>query len=218
MKRIITFLLPIFLLLTSVMSILLTAKKWIQIEYRLPGFPQDPFGFTLEDRLFWAAIDIDYLLNRSGPEYFDTYRLDDGRPMHNERELRHMEDVKQLIQAVRYVWVGGLISLVSLSAVLVHVGSYMTVLEGFYGGSRATLIIMVVLILGVIAAFGLIFVGFHRLFFEGNTWIFSYSDTFIRLYPERFWQDTFIYVAFFTIVEALVILFLTRRLIGNHAG
>ena len=39
------------------------------------------------------------------------------------------------------------------------------------------------------------FAGFHSLFFEGDSWIFRYSDTLIRLFPIRFWQDTFLLAA-----------------------
>ncbi len=37
---------------------------------------------------------------------------------------------------------------------------------------------------------------FHGLFFNGNTWLFAYSDTLIRLFPIRFWEDTFLTSAF----------------------
>jgi uncharacterized membrane protein len=36
-----------------------------------------------------------------------------------------------------------------------------------------------------------LFVGFHQLFFDPNTWTFLFSDTLIRLFPERFWQVAF---------------------------
>jgi len=70
----------------------------------------------------------------------------------------------------------------------------------------------VVFSIGVFFAFGVLFVGFHRIFFEGSTWIFPYSDTFIRLYPERFWRDTFVYVVFMTLVEAILIFLVARYL------
>jgi uncharacterized membrane protein len=41
-------------------------------------------------------------------------------------------------------------------------------------------------------AFHVIFVAFHNVFFQAGTWQFLFSDTLIRLFPERFWQDTFI--------------------------
>jgi integral membrane protein (TIGR01906 family) len=39
------------------------------------------------------------------------------------------------------------------------------------------------------------FAGFHALFFEGDSWLFLYSDTLIRLFPLRFWQDAFLWAA-----------------------
>ena len=40
-----------------------------------------------------------------------------------------------------------------------------------------------------------LFEGFHSLFFEGDSWLFLYSDTLIRLFPLRFWQDAFLIAA-----------------------
>lgn len=39
------------------------------------------------------------------------------------------------------------------------------------------------------------FAGFHSLFFEGDSWLFLFSDTLIRLFPLRFWQDAFLFAA-----------------------
>jgi integral membrane protein (TIGR01906 family) len=190
-----------------------TAKWWVQIEYRLPGFPEDRFGFTLEDRLYWSAIDIDYLLSDKELDYFDDLRLEDGSPMHNQRELRHMDDVKRLIHAVWYVLGIGLILGLILEVSLGVFAESRVALETLKKGARNTLILVGLLILGVIVGFGVLFVGFHRVFFEGNTWIFLFSDTFIRLYPERFWRDTFIFFALITAVVGVVIYLLSNLLL-----
>jgi len=205
-------LLPIVIVLTSVRILLLTAKGWVPIEYNLPGFPQDRYGFSLEDRLYWASIDIKFLLNEDGLEYFDGLRLGDGSPMHNERELEHMDDVKRLMQVVWKVWGVGFIFIILLILLLWKVGGAYVALQGLMVGARGTLILMVVFSIGVFFAFGVLFVGFHRIFFEGSTWIFPYSDTFIRLYPERFWRDTFVYVVFLTLVEAILVFLVARYL------
>jgi hypothetical protein len=68
----------VLLVLGTVHLILATAKLWISIEYRLPGFPDDAYGFTLEDRLYWSSIDLDFLFSDEGTEYFDEYVLDNG--------------------------------------------------------------------------------------------------------------------------------------------
>ena len=205
-------LLPIVIVLTSVRILLLTAKSWVQIEYNLPGFPQDRYGFSLEDRLYWASIDIDFLLNEDGLEYFDGLRLEDGAPMHNERELKHMEDVKQLMQVAWRVWGAGLVLVILMIFILWRVGTPSAALHGLMVSSRGTIILMVVFTIGVVFAFGVLFVGFHRIFFEGSTWIFPYSDTFIRLYPERFWRDTFVFAVLLTLFEAVLIYIAARYL------
>jgi integral membrane protein (TIGR01906 family) len=205
-------LLPIVIVLTSVRILLLTAKGWMQIEYNLPGFPQDRYGFSLEDRLYWASIDIEFLLNEDGMEYFDDLRLEDGTPMHNERELRHMEDVKHLMHVAWNVWGVGFIIVILLIIMLWRVGGASVALQGLMVSSRGMIILMVVFSIGVAFSFGVLFVGFHRIFFESSTWIFPYSDTFIRLYPERFWRDTFVYVVIVTLFEAIPIFLAARFL------
>jgi len=56
-----TLLIPIFLLGLG-LRILLT-PLFYNVEYRLPWFPPDTYGFTQEDRLRWAPYAVDYLLN-----------------------------------------------------------------------------------------------------------------------------------------------------------
>jgi integral membrane protein (TIGR01906 family) len=190
-----------------------TARWWVQIEYRLPGFPADRYGFTLEDRLYWSAIDIEYLLNEDDLDYFDDFRLEDGSPMHNQRELRHMDDVKRLLHVVWYVLGIGLILGLILEVSLGIYADSRVALETLKKGARNTLILVGLIILGVIVSFGVLFVGFHRIFFEGNTWLFLFSDTFIRLYPERFWRDTFIFLALITAVMGVLVYLLSNLLL-----
>ena len=60
------------------------------------------------------------------------------------------------------------------------------------------MMLIAALILFVLVAFTQVFTLFHRVFFEGNTWIFLFSDTLIRLFPIRFWQDAFIFAGVLT--------------------
>jgi hypothetical protein len=73
LSGVIRFILPILLILSSVWIILQMANYWIPLEYRMPGFPDDPYGFTLEDRLYWSRVDVAYLQNDEGVEYFNAY-------------------------------------------------------------------------------------------------------------------------------------------------
>jgi integral membrane protein (TIGR01906 family) len=58
--------------------------------------------------------------------------------------------------------------------------------------------------LGLVAGVGILlnpnvfwqfFTLFHQVFFTGDSWLFYYSDTLIRLFPIRFWQDAFLWAA-----------------------
>jgi integral membrane protein (TIGR01906 family) len=46
-------------------------------------------------------------------------------------------------------------------------------------------------VIGVLAytSFDWFFVLFHRVFFQGDSWLFAYSDTLIQLFPVQFWMD-----------------------------
>jgi hypothetical protein len=70
-------------------------------------------------------------------------------------------------------------------------------------GSWTTVWVMGGLGLLVLLAFPVFFTGFHRIFFSGDTWLFLYSDTLIRLFPLQFWQDASLGLALLTLAQAL---------------
>ncbi len=206
---VVTMLIPPTLVLTNVR--LLLTRGFLQIEYRLPGFPEDPYGFALEDRLHWAPIALDYLLNDEGTEFLRGLRFEDGNPVYNERELRHMDDVKRLTQAALRLWLLGLAVIAAGLALLAWRAGGREAWRAVSVGGRLTLGLMVALGLALTLSFSFVFVGFHRIFFEGDTWIFHYSDTLIRLFPERFWQDAFLFIAGATAAEAAALWGIGRR-------
>src|SRR3972149_2425465 len=74
--------------------------------------PADPYGFTKEDRLQYSAIALAYLLNDAGIEFLGDLTLPPekvvnsaiGDRMYNDRELKHMLDVKNVVRGVLAVW------------------------------------------------------------------------------------------------------------------
>jgi integral membrane protein (TIGR01906 family) len=210
--RLIVILLPVVLILAGVRLILVAAPLWIPIEYRMPGFPQDSYGFTLEDRVKWSQVDMDFLLRGDTIEYFDAIFLEDGSPMHNERELVHMEDVKDLVDLTQLFFFLGLLLILAFGIILANRASVSVLGDALYSGGRSTLILMGIIAVALVVAFGVFFVGFHKIFFSGDTWLFAYSDTFIRLYPERFWRDTFALLAIATGVMAWILMLVGKRI------
>jgi integral membrane protein (TIGR01906 family) len=72
------------------------------------------------------------------------------------------------------------------------------------GGWLTAGMIVAILIL-VATSFDALFTQFHYLFFEGDTWLFYYSDTLIRLFPMKFWQDAFALLGGLTLLASLLI-------------
>jgi integral membrane protein (TIGR01906 family) len=205
----ITLIIPFFLMMTSIR--ILFSPVFIQLEYRAPGFPEDLYGFTLEDRLHWSRVSLDYLLNNEGIEYLGDQRLPDGSPLYNERELSHMLDVKILVQQMIRVWSVLLIVFVGLVLWAWRGGWMPAFLRALSNGGKLTLALIALILVGVAISFRQLFTYFHQIFFTGDTWLFNYSDTLIRLFPLRLWQDGFIAMGVLTILGAAALILIHRK-------
>jgi integral membrane protein (TIGR01906 family) len=176
------------------------------LEYRMPGFPADPYGFTLEQRLEYSRLSVNYLTNDAGISFLGDLRFPEGqqaplsscRPpedctrLFNDSELGHMLDVKNTVTAAMRVLNGALVLLLGF-ALWAWRGNWSAAYQrGLERGGWLTAILIAAVLLFVILAFNVIFVLFHQVFFQAGTWTFPTSDTLIRLFPERFWQDTFL--------------------------
>jgi integral membrane protein (TIGR01906 family) len=194
------------LVLAAVRSLLF---PWFPaLEYRMPGFPEDPFGFTLEQRLEYSRLAVEYLVNDADISFLGDLRFPPGQQapprscqppedctrLFNDRELQHMQDVKNTVRAALWVFNAGLLLLLLLGVGAWRGGWIAAYQAGIERGGWGTLFLMGAIVLLVVLAFNVIFVAFHQVFFEAGTWSFPYSDTLIRLFPERFWQDTFLAV------------------------
>lgn len=183
------------------LRILLT-PLYYTIEYNMPYFPEDEYGFTKEDRLKWAKPSVEYLINDADISYLGNLKFDDGTPIYGERELSHMHDVKVVVQGALQVWYIANVILLVLAVIALRNGWTSSYLNGLRRGGWW--MIGLALTLGFIAGAGILlnpdifwafFSWFHSLFFEGDSWLFYYSDTLIRLFPIRFWQDAVIAMA-----------------------
>src|SRR5512138_804846 len=83
---------------------LLLTPMYLQLEYGLPGFPPDEYGFTTEERLRWGTYGINYLLIDAQPSYLGSLRFESGEPVFTEREVGHMRDVKLVVGDLLRWW------------------------------------------------------------------------------------------------------------------
>ena len=186
----VTLLTPIFLTLLGI-RILLT-PIFPEIEYRMPNFPPDSYGFSQTERIHWAKNAIEYLNNDAGPEFLGNLTFADGSPLYKESEVNHMLDVKILIQVAMNLWGAAFASLIALG-IWAKLGKWEQAYRlGAKRGGWLTLILTGTLAVIASINFWEFFAQFHHIFFEGESWIFLYSDTLIRLFPMRLWQDAFI--------------------------
>jgi integral membrane protein (TIGR01906 family) len=204
-----TLLLPLALTFLGVR--LLLTHGFPEIEYRLPGFPKDGYGFNLQERLHWSKISIDYLLNDADISFLGTLRFPDGTPLFNERELSHMHDVKKVVQPVLWVGYGTWLFMLGLGAWARYGGWWQEYVYAIRRGGWVTAALVV--LIGVFGAisFWQFFTLFHALFFSGDSWQFLFSDTLIRLFPLRFWQDAFLFAGSLDLLSGLALGVSLRR-------
>lgn len=131
------------------------------------------------------------------------------RPLFNEKEIHHMDDVQKLFKLVRDTrLVAGavllILPLVGLglggSAFLSRLGTLLTI------GGVVTVVLLGLAGLLSLVDFSQAFVTFHELAFSNDLWMLDpRSDYLIMLYPEGFWLDATLRIAMLSAVEAVVI-------------
>lgn len=205
---IVTVLTPLVILMIAIR--LLMVPLFAQIEYRLPGFPEDPYGFTLEDRLKWSAPSIRFLTNGDELSDLASLRFEDGEPIYNDRELSHMADVKAVVTGMRIGLTAAMLVLLAVEIIALRGAWREDLLLAYQRGGWAVIGLIVAILMFVLIAFDQLFTWFHMLFFQSGTWQFYTSDTLIRLFPIRFWQDAFIIVGVLSLVFGGLLILLCR--------
>ena len=190
----------------SVLSILvLLSPLFMNLEYRRPGFPEDSYGFSTGERLDFGNQTRKYLISNQTLDVLIDLSFDSGEPIYIERELSHLEDVKIVLQDLIQVFYGA-------AAVFTLGGFYARAKDWFdgyliaiYRGGRLTASLLVIILGLTLISFQSLFTNFHRIFFEGDSWLFYYSDSLIRLFPVQFWQDIFLVFGLLTLAGGVML-------------
>ena len=190
--------LSIPIILSTLSILVLLSPVFTNLEYRRPGFPEDSYGFSTAERLEYGNLTRRYLITNQSLDVLRELQFENGDPLYKERELTHLEDVKVVI--------GGLLGVFS-AALVVTFGGYLAhrkawqadFLRAVSRGGRLTAIFLLATLFLTLISFRALFTSFHLLFFEGDSWLFLTSDTLIRLFPIRFWQDVFLVFGLLTL-------------------
>jgi integral membrane protein (TIGR01906 family) len=203
LKIVVGLLLPILLVVGAVR--LLVTDQYLAFEYGKTDFSPDPFGFDQAQRLKYASANFEYVRESQPIDALANQQLN-GSPLYNARELKHMQDVQNVYQAVWRLWQ---IALALILLVAVALARRAETRDGLavaiqWGGIISATLVAAVGLLAVIA-WRLWFVAFHKIFFAAGTWMFNYSDTLIRLFPEKFWFDAALTISGFSLIGGLLV-------------
>ncbi|MCX7839569.1 MAG: TIGR01906 family membrane protein [Anaerolineae bacterium] len=193
----ITLAVPIVLILTNVLIFMNPA--WLAYQYSKPDFPPS-VRFTPAERYHFASESIEYVRGNRTLEQFKALGVYDAR------EIKHMIDVRELVDKVKVVLPVTAILLIGALVVLAREKANRALAaRGLMHGAVLTVGLFVAL--GLFAAFGFqtFFTLFHQIFFEGDSWLFNYTDSLIQFYPLPFWYETSLALVGLTVLEAIVI-------------
>jgi integral membrane protein (TIGR01906 family) len=116
-----------------------------------------------------------------------------------------MLDVKEVLQSALVVWYISLAGIFLLGGWAYWGGWMQAFKKGLSRGGWITTGIIAVILVAVLVAFSVFFVFFHQIFFESGTWVFRFSDTLIRLFPQRFWRDIFIVIGLLSLAGGVAL-------------
>jgi integral membrane protein (TIGR01906 family) len=202
LQAVIVLTLPVVLVVGS--ARLVMTEEFLQLEYNRPGFPEDRFGFSTEEREEYGAYGVRYLVNNEDISYLADLEIEGGRANFEQGELQHMEDV-QAVTTVAF-------QVLMLCGALLAAGTILMARKpqtrdrlrrAYQWGGGLTIALAVVLTLVMFASWDFFFDTFHDIFFDPGTWRFNTSDTLIRLYPEQFWFDASLAVGILALAGSL---------------
>ncbi len=184
---------PVFV---SLLSARIMVNPWYaRYEYAKPDFPPDPYGFTQAQRLDFGTTSINFLNSPQPPEVA-VRMLEDLRlpgtemPLFNIYENSHMVDVKRLTDILwRVLWGAAVVLAAGLVLLLARRTTRAHGYAALFGGGLLTTGLLSMLIALVLLSWRWFFITFHDIFFKPGTWTFDWSDSLIRLFPDKFWSD-----------------------------
>lgn len=207
-KILLVLLIPILIILGA--ARLLATDTYLAFEYGKTSFPHDTYGFTPQQRFELASTNIHYVRTHL-PDDTLAAQTFDGKPAYTPREVLHMADVQTVFQAILRVWQVAFVLLLLLGFMLWENGERLVLARAIQSGGLLTSGIIVGIAVLAVFAWRFWFNVFHLFFFQPGSWLFSYSDTLIRLFPVEFWFDATLTISILSLAGGLMVTFIGRR-------
>ena len=212
LKMMLVLAIPILVILGS--ARLLATDAYLAFEYGKASFPPDLYGFTSQQRFELASANVHYVRAHLADDALATQKMD-GTLVYNPREVSHMTDVQSLFKAILRVWQVAFVLLLVSGFFLWETGEHKLLASAIQsGGLLASAIILAIALLAIFA-WQSWFNIFHRFFFQPGSWIFSYSDTLIRLFPVKFWFDATLTISVLNILGGISLALIGRQWRGS---
>lgn len=123
-----------------------------------------------------------------------------------------MADVRAVFQSVFRVGQMSLIVFLLLSFILWRSGERASLTSAVKSGGILTSGMILSIALLAIFSWQFWFNNFHLIFFKPGSWLFSYSDTLIRLFPVEFWFDATLTISVLSFVGGIILALFGWRL------
>jgi len=216
LRILIIILIPIVIIVGVVR--LVATESFLSFEYSRSDFPEDPFGFDRSQRLSHAADNFKYVIEQQPVDALAGQKHEEER-LYNSRELEHMQDVQNVFRAAWRAWQAAWI-LAGLSILILarHKRNLAFVASAVRTGGALTVGMVVVVGFLAIIAWQVWFVVFHQLFFQPGSWTFDFSNTLIRLFPEKFWYDTVLTISSLSVIAGFLVYWSGSQLSKNGSG
>ncbi|RIK33291.1 MAG: TIGR01906 family membrane protein [Chloroflexi bacterium] len=196
LQWLLTLLLPYVLVISSLYIFM--SPQFIEWQYAQPDFPPAD-RFTPDQRTYNAVETVLYTRGERTEQQLKALGV------YNEREIKHLVDVYNVSRPL--LQLNPLFILIMLGAFILlwrNPATRRNAGTGLMFGGILTFVLVGFVGLVAVFAFDTFFVAFHRVFFEGDTWLFNYSDSLIQFYPELFWMKASYGIALFVMGGAVL--------------
>jgi integral membrane protein (TIGR01906 family) len=149
---------------------------------------------------------VDYFSGKSQTPQLTVNKHGEPLPLYNEKELIHMEDVRNIVQLFTILQIASILIFIGMAILIYLMNGLEKLLRGIQIGAIVTGALTGILIIWALIDFNSLFLLFHYISFTNNLWVLDPSkDYLIMMFPEGFFNDAAILIVSSILIEAAII-------------